>query len=54
MENIHKYISEYFEFVFKIDCNEDSNLWSEKSPIEQPHINGMGCGATGVSLQKLI
>ncbi len=27
---IHYYISEYFEFVFKFDCDEDGNLWSEK------------------------
>jgi len=27
---IHNYISEYLEFVFKFDCDEDGNLWSEK------------------------
>ena len=30
MESIHNYITEYFEFVFKIDCDEDGNLWCEK------------------------
>lgn len=30
MEIIDNYITEYFEFVFKIDCDEDGNLWCEK------------------------